>query len=161
VRVRNRRNGEERILRSAASPVLMDGHVVAAVAVNTDITDRKLAEAARHESEESQAYLLKLSDALRPLADPGEIKVTATRLIGAHLGVNRAFYADAKDDRWLVAKGYERAVEPLPDVPFAMADYGNWIIADFRSGKRVVVTDMNADARFQAAERLAHLSLQI
>jgi hypothetical protein len=28
---------------------------------------------------------------------------------------NRVFYADAEDGHWLVAKGYESGVDPLPD----------------------------------------------
>lgn len=42
--IRHLDTGEDRILRSAAAPVMVDGHVVAAVAVNTDITEAK-----RHE----------------------------------------------------------------------------------------------------------------
>ena len=40
VRVRHRVTGEDRILRCAAAPVLVDGEVVAAVAVNTDVTEQ-------------------------------------------------------------------------------------------------------------------------
>ena len=43
-----------------------------------DITERKHAEADLRESEERQAYLLKLSDALRPLADPMEVQGVAS-----------------------------------------------------------------------------------
>lgn len=42
--IRHLDTGEDRILRSAAAPVMVDGKVVAAVAVNTDITESK-----RHE----------------------------------------------------------------------------------------------------------------
>jgi PAS domain S-box-containing protein len=51
VRVRHRLTGEERIVRCAASPVMIDGQVIAAVAVNTDITEAKRAEMALRESE--------------------------------------------------------------------------------------------------------------
>lgn len=44
--VRNVATGEERILRSAAAPVIVDGKVIAAVAVNTDITEVKRNESA-------------------------------------------------------------------------------------------------------------------
>ncbi len=43
--VRHRISGEERIVRSAAAPVKIDGQVIAAVAVNTDVTERRRAEA--------------------------------------------------------------------------------------------------------------------
>ena len=42
VRVRHRLSGEERIVRCAASPVVIDGEVIAAVAVNTDVTQQRL-----------------------------------------------------------------------------------------------------------------------
>src|SRR6185503_9614423 len=42
--VEDRRTRKDRVLRSAAGPVLVDGEVVAAVAVNTDITDLVAAE---------------------------------------------------------------------------------------------------------------------
>jgi len=121
-----------------------------------------LAAADNHrEIERRQAFLLKLSDALRPLAGPAQIKAAAARLLGEQLKVNRAFYADADGTWWLVAKGYEHAIEPLPDAPFAMSDYGDWIIEDFRADRPLVVEDMAADPRFSAAERAANLALSI
>ncbi|MEP6858339.1 MAG: HAMP domain-containing sensor histidine kinase, partial [Gemmatimonadales bacterium] len=54
VLVRDRRTREDRVLRSAAGPVLVDGAVVAAVVVNTDITDYV---AAGHEANERAARL--------------------------------------------------------------------------------------------------------
>jgi PAS domain S-box-containing protein len=123
--------------------------------------ERECAEAALRDSEERQAFLLKLSDALRPLANPARIKAVATRLLGEHLAVNRVFYADAEDGRWLVTKGYERDIELLPEQPFEMVEYGTWIIDKFRAGERLVVNDMTTDARFDKSQRAAHLALQI
>jgi len=54
VLVRDRRTREDRVLRCAAGPVLIDGAVVAAVLVNTDITDRVATE---HEANERAARL--------------------------------------------------------------------------------------------------------
>ena len=45
VRVRHRLTGEERVVRCAAAPVVVDGNVIAAVAVNTDITEQRRTEA--------------------------------------------------------------------------------------------------------------------
>ena len=126
-----------------------------------DITERKRAEKTLHDSEQRQAFLLKLSDALRPLYDSIEIKAVAARLLGEQLGVNRAFYADVDKDQWLVTKGYEVGVEPLPDVPFAMATYGQWFIEDFEAGRRWVVRDSDRDDRFDKAERTARQAVQI
>jgi PAS domain S-box-containing protein len=51
VLVRHRLTGEERVVRCAAAPVVIDGEVIAAVAVNTDVTERKRTELALRESE--------------------------------------------------------------------------------------------------------------
>ncbi len=42
--VRHRLTGEERVVRCAAAPVVVDGQVIAAVAVNTDVTEQRRAE---------------------------------------------------------------------------------------------------------------------
>jgi PAS domain S-box-containing protein len=49
--IRHRITGEDRILRSAASPVRIDGQSIGAVAVNSDITKEKKAEVALREAE--------------------------------------------------------------------------------------------------------------
>ncbi|MBI0539514.1 PAS domain S-box protein [Roseomonas sp. KE2513] len=139
----------------------VDGVVIAALMTGFAIGDRLLAEARLRDSEERQAFLLQLSDKLRPLADPAEIKAAAANLLGEQLAVNRAFYAEADGSWWLVAAGYENAIVALPDGPFAMSEYGDWIIEDFRAGDRLVVDDMTADPRFGTAEREANLALGI
>jgi len=161
VSVRHRRTGEERIVRSSASPVISDGQILGAVAVNTDVTIPARAEAALRDSEERQSFLLKLSDGLRAIAEPSAVKRHATALLGEELGVNRVFYADAQDGHWHVERGYEHDIEPLPDMPFEMAKYGDWIIDGFRAGVALVVSDMTADSRFSVSEREAHLALGI
>ena len=110
---------------------------------------------------ERQAFFLKLADALRLLDDPQQIKLTATRLLGEQLRVNRVFYADARGGYWLPTKGYETGIDTLPDQPFAMSEYGDWIIDGLRTGRRLVVSDMHADGRLQKPQREAHLALHI
>ena len=69
--VRNVATGEDRIVRSAAAPVIVDGRVIAAVAVNTDVTQfiqsRRDLEAARDAAESeyrrSSAVLASIADA--------------------------------------------------------------------------------------------------
>ena len=57
VRVRHRLSGEERVVRCAAAPIVTDGRVIAAVAVNTDVTEQRRAEAALRESKERLAVI--------------------------------------------------------------------------------------------------------
>src|SRR5262249_19293154 len=47
---------------------------------------------ARKRQERDQAFLLKLSDELRPLTDAIAVQHTASRILGEHLKVSRAFY---------------------------------------------------------------------
>ncbi|HEX6598320.1 MAG TPA: PAS domain-containing protein [Gemmatimonadaceae bacterium] len=71
VLVRDRSTGEDRIVRCAAAPVIVDGRVIAAVAVNTDVTRfinaRRELEAARDAAEaeyrRSSAVLASIADA--------------------------------------------------------------------------------------------------
>ena len=151
--------GEMRARRRADS--LDDGPESVAAVVHPDDVGPMFDAIHRASNEERQAFFLKLSDVLRPLSDPAKIKLTATQLLGEHLGVNRVFYADAEGGQWLVTKGYEVGVDPLPDHPFTMSDYGNWIIDGFKAGRKLVVDDMNADSRFAEDERANHLALQI
>ena len=55
------------------------------------------------DSEERQAFLLELSDALRPLADPVAVQEKASRLLGEHLGVDRVAYGELKADDEIIA----------------------------------------------------------
>jgi PAS domain S-box-containing protein len=47
----------------------------------------------------SDAFLLQLADALRPLADPVVIQETAVRVLGEHLGSDRAYYVEVDQER--------------------------------------------------------------
>jgi PAS domain S-box-containing protein len=72
-----------RWIRDTGFPIRDErGRVARVAGIAQDISDQK-------ESEERQAFLLRLSDALRPLADPVAIQDTATHILGAHLAVDR------------------------------------------------------------------------
>jgi len=60
------------------------------------------AEADLHESKERQGFLLRLSDALRPLSGTAAIQHEATRLLGEYLDVDRAYYAACNNAQQLV-----------------------------------------------------------
>lgn len=64
-----------------------------------DISDRKQAEEQVHRAAEMDAFRIKLSDALRSLSDPAEIKYQAACVLGQHLGSDRAYYVEIDEAR--------------------------------------------------------------
>ena len=86
-----------------------------------DITHHKQLELALRESETRQAYLLRLSDSLRPLSDPFAIQQLAVRLLGQHLLADRVYYAEVNpaDQTYLIrdnylGKGVQKVVGRFP-----------------------------------------------
>lgn len=79
----------------------------------TDITTQKLAEAVLRESEDRQAFLLKLSDALRPLSDPLRVQEVASRMLGEHLKADRVAFAEIVGDEMVVFRDYARNVPSM------------------------------------------------
>ena len=105
-----------------------------------DITERKHAEVALRESEERKAYLLKVSDALRPLLDPIEIEGTASRLLGEQLQADRTLYAeiDAALGEIVIARDFVRDGAPSLVGRFPMEDFA-WIGPKARLSRPTVV----------------------
>jgi signal transduction histidine kinase len=120
--------------------------------------ERMRAEAALRASEERHAFLLALSDALRPLSDPSGIRCTASRLLGEHLGVDRAGYADVSEDSGtcLRAVDYVRIGSPkrADELPRGPSELREWL----RAGETVVIEDADSDARLAPASRAALLA---
>ncbi|MDZ5458067.1 response regulator [Azohydromonas lata] len=137
------------------------GRVVAVFVTVIETTRRLRAEAALRQGQARQDFLLRLSDALRPLQDAQAIKRQATRLLGETLGVNRAFYAEVEGDDWMVVKGYERATVSLADGPYSARTFGDWIMATYCAGRRLVFHDSGTDPRFSPTQRQAHAAVQI
>jgi PAS domain S-box-containing protein len=111
------------------------------------VTERLRAGNALGELAEKQAFLLRLSDALRPLRDADEIQYTAARLLGQHLGVSRALYSEIVDEKELVvtrdwADGVPALTGRYPlevfgDEPPALLRRGNLIIDDLEQDDRL------------------------
>jgi PAS domain S-box-containing protein len=122
-----------------------------------DITKRRRAEAALGASEEHQAFMLDVSDTLRPLADPITIQATAARLLGEHLGASRAVYAEieADDAHFTVHRDY---VDGVPSFAgrYLLDSFGPGFANDFRAGRTVTVVDAERDVRVSEAERAVY-----
>ena len=125
------------------------------IILSEDVTEHKRAEVALRENEERQAFLLKLSDALRPLADPEEVQATAAELLGRHLGVDNSNYYEIDAEGWAVrSHGYTTGAVGVP-VRFKVTDFGQQWADSYQAGRTVVISDMATDERFSTSEREA------
>ena len=75
--------------------------------------ERARAEEALGRSESRRAFLRRLNDTIRPLADPARILQETCRLLGTHLRVNRVVYAEIEDDDCIVVHDYVDGVASL------------------------------------------------
>jgi PAS domain S-box-containing protein len=103
-------------------------------------------------TEERHAFLLNLSDSLRPLNDPLDMQEAAARLLGEHLQVNRVGYAELNDDKSTIRREYVRGVAPLAGRPLDGA-FGPALREAFGRGETVVVSDVGTDPRFSEPAR--------
>lgn len=95
-------------------------------------------------AEERQAFLLKLSDAIRPLNDAVAIQETATRLLGEHLGVTRVVYAEFVTDgdrEFVVVQREHRTADVISLIGRHPAERFATDIAAVRGGRLVAVAD--------------------
>ncbi len=122
---------------------------------------RQAAEEAR-QAARRQAYLVSLSDALRPLADSAEIQRQASRLLGEQLRASRVHYAEVVEDgqACLVNSDY---TDGLPSVAgrHRFDDHGPAVMNEFRAGRTLVVHDVATDPRLKPEERASTLTLAV
>ena len=143
VRVRHRITGEDRIVRCAAAPVTMDGQVIAAVAVNTDITEAKLAEAELRSSEARLAFLDRLAAETASLANADAVLATTTRLLGEHLKLSVCAYADMDEDEdgFTIRGDWAAAGSTSIVGHYSLADFGKLAVKNLGAGLPLVVND--------------------
>lgn len=160
VLIRHRVTGEDRALRCAASPIKLDGQLIGAVAVNTDITGRERIQAALRDVEKRQSFLLKLSDALRPLSDPVAIQKVAARMLGEHLRVLRAGYGEVEDDVLVIRADYTQGAASL-NGRYPLDAFGPTLAKAYREGGVLVVRDTEKDTALTEAEREQFSKVQV
>ncbi|HEY0326677.1 MAG TPA: PAS domain-containing protein [Allosphingosinicella sp.] len=120
-----------------------DGSVAGMVGTVVETTERLITESRIGVTEERQAFLLKLSDALRPLSDPLEIKATACRVVGEHLNADRSYYVEFDDARavFVVEQDYHRAGDMPLAGTYPFTDYGQ-PLEIFKAGNPLLVEDV-------------------
>ncbi|MBV9117428.1 MAG: GAF domain-containing protein, partial [Acetobacteraceae bacterium] len=130
------------------------GKVFAAFVLHKETTGRVLAERALRESEARQTFLLRLSDALRPLADPVEVQGTAARLLGERLRASRAYYYEFNED---TATGRVHGEHPPGERASLVGTdaAAGWptVHAAMRAGESLALPDAANSPRLTEAER--------
>ena len=135
-----------------------------------DITERRRAEEALRKSAGRAAFRAELTETLRPLADPAEIKAEASRVLGQHLGANRVIYGEISLDDWTYVGGSEY-LDGAGSIAgrLDLDDYDPALLENFRAGRTVVAPDPSSDAAltaerlaaFEAAQVRAHVSVPL
>lgn len=141
------RDGE--FWEAVLTPVRDEGGTVMAVRMTGFEVGARL-----RESEERQTFLLRLSDALRPLADPVAIMIEASEALGRHLGVGRCAYGeiDASGQFVTVHRDYHAA--PLPSVAgrYRIENYGAETLQTLRRGQTFFLEDVLLEPSLSDAE---------
>jgi len=159
IRIR-RRDGQERWISVTAQVHFSDGDAAERmIGLIGDITERKRTELVLRESEERQAFLLTLSDSLRPLADAIEIQETAARIVCEHLRANRVGYAEDQGDSQTVAITGQFATD-VPRIE-GRRDYGEVLLKELRTGRIVVQNDIANDVTLRDDQKAADAVLQM
>ncbi|PZV08809.1 MAG: hypothetical protein DCF32_03980 [Leptolyngbya sp.] len=113
-----------------------------------------------HRSAELDAFQVRLSDALRSLADPIEIQVTASRILGEYLNASRTLYFECRDDLYCVERDYVSGIDTIAGC-YPVTGFGLAIFVEFCAGRSVVVADVRHDLQLSPAERATYASVQV
>jgi PAS domain S-box-containing protein len=130
------------------------GAVVGFYLASFETTDRVLAERRLRERETQQAFLLRLSDTLRPLADPTAVQGEACRLLGEHLGTDHAYYVAIREAEGIAVIEQDHARGVPSFVGTYRLDVLDWVVPLYRRGQPIVVPDMRGTDLVPEDERL-------
>jgi PAS domain S-box-containing protein len=117
--------------------------------------------AAQEASERRQAFLLILSDSLRCLADPVAIQEVASRLLGEQLCASRVHYAEVTEDgAYVIVHADYRNGVPSVAGQHRLDGYGLLVMNEFRTGRTLIVSDVQNDLRLSEAEKQRTAALE-
>ena len=127
----------------------------------SNITERKKAEEKIKESEKQKAFLLKLSDAIKELIDPVDIQLTACRILGEHVKVNRVLYGEViNEEQIILNNNYVNGVSPIIATLDA-EQFGRNVINAFKRNEKIIISDINNDPGYTEEEKQNFLSLDV
>ncbi|MDZ8054778.1 MAG: ATP-binding protein [Aulosira sp. ZfuVER01] len=132
-------------------------------ALFSDVSESKRAEEQLRRAAEMDAFRLKLSDALRSLTDPVEIQTEAMRILGEHLQVDLALYAEVSDDgeKVHIPDAYVSGAVPKITGDFPVNDFGGAVIETMRRGEVSLVNDVSRAPEITEAVLPAYTNLNI
>ena len=117
------------------------------------VGERARAEEALSRSDDRQAFLRKLNDTIRPLADPARILAETCRLMGRHLRVNRVAYGEIAGDYCTIVNDYVNGL-PSQAGRFRWTELGGSRTEEILRGGTLFVNDTSTEPH-TAAEREA------
>ena len=126
----------------------------------TDISGRRQAEQAVQASEARHAFLVTLSDTLRPLSDPIAVQAEASRVLGERLGANRVAYVEVDGDEYVIQRDYSPTAPSIVG-RHPISSFGSDLLAALLAGCVVVEPDVDAVQTRSAAERAAFSAVQV
>ncbi|WP_052731130.1 ATP-binding protein [Spirosoma radiotolerans] len=136
------------------------GRPVELMGTNLDTTAEYELTTALRQSQEKQAFLLALSDALNALADPIQIETTAVRLLEDYLGDTQVQFSQMSGQEVIIHQVYG-SHQPLRVDQFRLVTLGIKSPVSYRAGQVQVVTDVAMDAVHTLTERAELQAAQI
>lgn len=125
-----------------------------------DAIERTAAQAELRESQGRQAFLLALSDALRPLKSPVEIASVAARHIGERFNLSRVFYAEFFGTLMRVERDYTNGVDSIVG-EHELEAFGPDLLRAYHECSIVKIDDVRNDERLSEEARSGLLARQV
>lgn len=141
------------------------GEVLGAFVSIFDTTAQSNAEASLRKSEERQAFLVRLSDALRPLIEPAEIQAAASRVLGEHLDAIRVHYSETEgeqdSDYYVIRQDYHAPSASSLIGRFRPSHFGASLFNEMRARHSIGVADVAVEPMLTDEERAAYRATDI
>lgn len=156
-----RKNGERVWVSWRNKAVKNDeGEIIGNLTIGQDITQLKKAEEALKKSEERQAFLLRLSDAIRPLSDAQTIKDIATKLLAERLGASHSSYNEYSEENCFIQSEKRNSDTLSLAGTHKLSDFSAGV-AVLQSGKDLIVPDVSTFDDFPKEQRERYNALQV